>query len=275
MLEIYGLGLVSLLHKSAFLKLKNMKKELLFIVFICLAVQRLLTAQVADQKASEKWDPKFTEAWEVVPKIVTPGTGTSAPSDAIVLFDGTNLNEFTHENGLPAQWEVKDGAMTVKPNSGGIFTKKVFGDCQLHIEWRAPVVVKGEGQGRGNSGIFLQGKYEVQVLDCFNNVTYPNGQAGSIYKQSVPLANACRPPGEWQAYDIIYTEPHFSVDGVKVASGRVTVIHNGVVIQNNTEIKGTSEYIGLPKNIAHGDGPISLQDHGDLVSYRNIWIRKM
>ena len=252
-----------------------MKKELLFIVFICFAVQRLLTAQVADQKASEKWDPKLTEAWEVVPKIITPGNGTSAPSDAIVLFDGTNLNEFTHENGLPATWDVKDGAMTVKPASGAIFTKKVFGDYQLHIEWRSPVVVKGEGQGRGNSGIFMQSRYEVQVLDCYNNITYPNGQAGSMYKQSVPLANACRPPGEWQTYDIVYTAPRFSVDGIKTVSGRITVIHNGVVIQNNTEIKGTSEYIGLPKNIAHGDGPLQLQDHGDLVSFRNIWIRKM
>ncbi|MCU0349197.1 MAG: DUF1080 domain-containing protein [Saprospiraceae bacterium] len=214
-----------------------MKKELFFIVFICLAVQRLLTAQIADQKASEKWDPKLTEAWEVVPKIVTPGVGTAPPSDAIVLFDGTSTAEFTHENGTPIQWEVKDGAMTVKPQSGNIYSKKVFGDCQLHIEWRAPAVVKGEGQGRGNSGIFFQGRYEVQVLDCYNNTTYPNGQTGSIYKQSVPLANACRPPGEWQVYDIIYTAPRFSVDGVKVAPARVTVIHNGIVLQNATEIK--------------------------------------
>lgn len=252
-----------------------MKKEHFFILFICLAVQRLLTAQVADQKASEKWDPKLTEAWEVVPKVITPGVGTAPPSDAIVLFDGANTSEFTHENGLPIQWEVKDGAMTVKPNSGGIFTKKVFGDCQLHVEWRAPAVVKGEGQGRGNSGIFLQGKYEVQVLDCFNNTTYSNGQAASIYKQSIPLVNACRPPGEWQTYDIFYTAPKFDVNGVKVVPAYVTVIHNGVLVQNHTEIKGTTEYIGLPKNAAHGPGPIHLQDHGDLVSYRNIWIRKL
>jgi hypothetical protein len=252
-----------------------MKKELIFIVFICFAVQRIMTAQIADQKASEKWDPKLTEAWETVPKVITPGNGTSAPSDAIKLFDGTNLNEFTHENGTPAQWEIKDGAMTVKPGSGNIFTKKVFGDCQLHIEWRSPAVVKGEGQGRGNSGIFFQGRYEVQVLDCFNNTTYPNGQAASIYKQTIPLVNACRPPGEWQTYDIIYTAPRWSVDGVRTAPGRVTVVHNGIVVQNNTEIKGTSEYIGLPKNIAHGDGPFILQDHGDLVSYRNIWVRKL
>jgi hypothetical protein len=252
-----------------------MKKELLFIVFICFAVQRILTAQIADQKASEKWDPRLTEAWEPVPKIVTPGTGATPPSDAIVLFDGTNTNEFTHENGLPVQWELKDGAMTVKANTGAIFTKKVFGDYQLHVEWRAPVVVKGEGQGRGNSGIFMQSRYEVQVLDCYNNTTYPNGQTASIYKQSIPLANACRPPGEWQTYDIIYTAPRFNVDGIKTVSGYVTVIHNGVVVQNHTEIKGTTEYIGLPKNIAHGDGPIQIQDHGDLVSFRNIWIRKM
>lgn len=252
-----------------------MKKELLFIIFICFAVQRILTAQVADQKASEKWDPKLTEAWETVPKVITPGTGTSAPSDAIVLFDGTNLNEFTHENGTAATWDVKDGAMTVKPGAGAIYSKKVFGDYQLHIEWREPSVVKGEGQGRGNSGIFMQGKYEVQVLDCYNNTTYPNGQTGSIYKQSVPLVNVCRPPGEWQTYDIIYTAPKFGIDGVKVVPAYITVIQNGVVVQNHTEIKGTTEYIGLPKNTAHGDGPLMLQDHGDLVSFRNIWIRKM
>jgi len=252
-----------------------MKKELLFILFICFGIQRLLTAQIADPKPSEKWDPKLTEAWETVPKVITPGTGTTAPSDAVVLFDGSNLNEFTHENGTPAQWEVKDGAMTVKPGSGAIFSKKVFGDYQLHIEFRTPSVVKGEGQGRGNSGIFMQGKYELQVLDCYNNTTYPNGQTGSIYKQSVPLVNACRPPGEWQTYDIIYTAPKFDINGVKVVPAYVTVIHNGVVVQNHTEIKGTTEYIGLPKNAAHGDGPLILQDHGDLVSFRNIWIRKM
>lgn len=252
-----------------------MKKELLFILFICFGIQRLLTAQIADPKPSEKWDPKLTEAWETVPKVITPGTGTTAPSDAIVLFDGSNLNEFTHENGTPAQWEVKDGAMTVKPGSGAIFSKKVFGDYQLHIEFRTPSVVKGEGQGRGNSGIFMQGKYELQVLDCYNNTTYPNGQTGSIYKQSVPLVNACRPPGEWQTYDIIYTAPKFDINGVKVVPAYITVIHNGVVVQNHTEIKGTTEYIGLPKNAAHGDGPLILQDHGDLVSFRNIWIRKM
>jgi hypothetical protein len=136
-------------------------------------------------------------------------------------------------------------------------------------------VIKGEGQGRGNSGVFLQDRYEVQVLDCYQNRTYSNGQAGSLYKQSIPLVNACRKPGEWQTYDILYTAPRFNADGLLIAPGRATVLHNGVVIQLNTEIKGTTENIGLPKNEAHGKAPLRLQDHGDLVSYRNIWIREL
>ncbi len=252
-----------------------MKKEFLAILFITFAAQRLIVAQVADQKASEKWNPQFTEVWEPEPRVVVPGNATMAPSDAIVLFDGESTSEWTHEAGNPIRWEVADGAMTVVGGTGGIFTKKTFGDFQLHLEWRAPARVKGEGQGRGNSGVFLQNRYEVQVLDNYNNRTYSNGQAASIYKQSIPLVNACRPPGEWQTYDIIYTAPHFNADGIKTVPAYVTVIHNGIVVQNHTEIQGTTEYIGLPKNEAHGKGPIQLQDHGDRVSYRNIWIREL
>jgi 3-keto-disaccharide hydrolase len=147
---------------------------------------------------------------------------------------------------------------------------------QLHVEWRSPAEVKGDGQGRGNSGIFLMGKYEIQVLDCYNNETYYNGQAGSIYKQTIPLVNACRKPGEWQAYDIIFKAPVFNEDGSKKSSAYVTVIHNGVLIQNHVEILGTTEYIGPPKNIAHPPKqPIHLQDHGNPVSYRNIWVREL
>jgi hypothetical protein len=221
-------------------------------------------------------DPKATEVWTPEPRVVTPGNNGSAPSDAIVLFDGKNTSEWVSDKDSSAvQWDVADGAMTVKAGAGGIRTKRSFGDCQLHLEFREPAVVKGEGQMRGNSGVFFQNRYEVQVLDCYQNKTYSNGQTGSVYKQHIPLANACRKPGEWQTYDIIFMAPRFNNDGILVAPGRLTVIHNGVLIQNHVEIKGTTEYIGLPKNIAHGKGPLFLQDHGDLVSFRNIWIREL
>lgn len=221
-------------------------------------------------------DPVATEVWKPVPRVITPGTVTNtAPSDAIILFDGENTNEWTHNDGSSVKWQLADGAMTVVKGTGGIKTRRNFGDCQLHIEWRTPSEVVGKGQGRGNSGIFLQSRYELQVLDNYENVTYSNGQAGSIYKQTIPLVNACRPPGEWQTYDIIYTAPRFNDDGVKIASARITVLHNGVLVQNNTEIKGTTEYIGLPKNSMHGKAPLFLQDHSNPVSYRNIWIREL
>ncbi len=227
--------------------------------------------------AQSNGDPKLTEIWEPKAPVVTPGkTSADPPSDAIVLFDGRNLNAWYGEKSSPAAWTIADGAMTVKPGAGGITTKQGFGDMQMHIEWRAPIVVKGEGQGRGNSGIFIMGKYELQVLDSYNNQTYSNGQAGSIYKQLIPLANANRPPGEWQAYDIIFTAPRFYKDGRVQSAARITVIHNGVLVQNNATIWGGSQYIGISKYEMHKDKePISLQDHGDLVSYRNIWIREL
>ena len=222
-------------------------------------------------------DPKATEVWEPAPRVVTPGKGSQPPSDAIVLFRGANFSEWVSvKDSSAVKWYINsDSSTTVLPGSGDIQTKRAFGDCQLHIEFRTPSVVKGEGQGRGNSGIFFQGRYEVQVLDNYENRTYSNGQAGSIYKQSMPLVNACRKPGEWQIYDILFTAPRFNADGILVAPGRVTVIQNGIVVQLNTEIKGTTEYIGLPKNAAHGKGPFRLQDHGDLVSYRNVWVREL
>lgn len=226
---------------------------------------------------SQITDPKATEVWQPEPRVVTPGQGTKPPSDAIVLFNGTNFDEWwSAKDSSAVKWDLnRDSSATVKPQAGDIMTKRVFGDCQLHIEFRTPPVVKGEGQGRGNSGIFLQNRYEVQVLDCYQNRTYSNGQTASIYKQTIPLVNACRKPGEWQAYDILYTAPRFNADGILIAPGRVTVLHNGIVVQLNTEIKGTTEYIGLPKYQAHGKAPIKLQDHGDLVSYRNIWVREL
>jgi hypothetical protein len=220
--------------------------------------------------------PESTELWEPVPPVVTPGERTAAPADALVLFDGTSLDEWTNAQGNAAGWTVADGCMTVKPGSGAIRTKRGFGDCQLHVEWRTPAEVSGDGQGRGNSGIFLQDRYEVQVLDSYENVTYPNGQAGSIYKQSIPLVNACRKPGEWQVYDIIYMAPRFSENGRVAVPATITVLHNGILIQNHVEIRGTTPFIGLPEYISHGlKEPISLQDHDNPVSYRNIWIREL
>jgi hypothetical protein len=238
----------------------------------------LLAAGSIFSAAAQITEPKLTEVWTPEPRVVTSGMGTRPPSDAIVLLGGNGLVEWLSEKDTlkMSPWEVNaDSSVTVKPGAGGMRTRRVFGDCQLHLEFRTPPIVKGEGQGRGNSGVFLQGRYEVQVLDNFGNRTYSNGQAGSIYKQSIPLVNACRKPGEWQTYDIIFTAPRFNRDGIRTSPGYVTVIHNGVLVQNHTEIKGTTEYIGLPKNDAHGRGPIHLQDHGDLVSYRNIWIREL
>ncbi len=224
----------------------------------------------------QKWPPELTEVWEPVPEVVTPGISmNTAPSDAIVLFDGTNADEWESANDSgPVGWKLEDDAMTVVKGTGAIRTKREFGDIQLHIEFRTPAEVVGEGQGRGNSGVFLQSQYEVQVLDSYNNRTYSNGQAGSLYKQSMPLVNASRPPGEWQIYDIIYMAPHFS-NGQVIRPATITVIHNGVLIQNHYELKGNTPYIGLPKYTAHGKAPLMLQDHGNPVSYRNIWVREL
>jgi hypothetical protein len=224
-----------------------------------------------------KGDPTLTEIWDPVPKIVSPGkTSQDAPADAIVLFNGKDFSAWNGKGGKPVEWTIADGAMTVKGGSGEIISKQGFGDCQLHIEWRTPAVVKGEGQGRGNSGIFLMGKYELQVLDSYNNKTYSNGQAGSIYKQLVPLVNVSRAPGEWQTYDIIFTAPRFAADGRLQSQARITVLHNGVLVQNNQAIWGGTEYIGIAEYKPHGmKEPLVLQDHGDAVSFRNIWIREL
>ena len=239
-----------------------------------LAILSLAIASIGS--AQQLTTPEPTEVWNPVPTVVSVENDLGIPSDAIILFDGGSLDQWESRNDDgPAGWKVEDGHATVVKGTGDIQTKATFGSCQLHIEWRTPAVVEGEGQGRGNSGVFFQKRYEVQVLDNYQNTTYPNGQAGSIYKQHIPLVNACRPPGEWQKYDILFMAPEFNADGHKVRSGTLTVFHNGVLIQNNVEIKGTTEYIGLPKNIAHGEDKIMLQDHGNPVSYRNIWIRPL
>ncbi len=222
-------------------------------------------------------DPKLTEVWTPEAPIITPGkTASDAPADAVVLFDGKDLSKWKAKDGGDVKWKIENGAFTVAPGTGEITSKEAFGDCQLHIEWRTPSVVKGEGQGRGNSGIFLMSNYELQILDSYNNKTYSNGQAGSIYKQLIPLANASRKPGEWQTYDVIFTAPRFSDKGLLLSPARITVIHNGVLIQNNAAIWGGTQYIGIASYDKHPDRmPIILQDHGDLVSFRNIWIRNL
>ncbi|HZG25705.1 MAG TPA: DUF1080 domain-containing protein [Chitinophagaceae bacterium] len=227
--------------------------------------------------------PEMTEYWEPEVAVVTPGKMPSntlipAPSDAIVLFDGKDLSKWKNKNGGPAMWEVKDGVFTVKKGTGDISTAQEFNDFQLHIEWLIPANITGKSQARGNSGIMIQGRYELQLLDSYNNRTYANGQAGSIYKQSRPLKNAMRPPGEWNIYDVVYTAPRFKEDSSLFTPGRITVIHNGVLIQNNTTITGHTPYIGLPKYTPHGKAAIRLQDHGDPsapISFRNIWIREL
>lgn len=220
--------------------------------------------------------PEETEVWKPVPEVIDPGEENQPSSDAIVLFDGSDLTKWKAANGGEPGWKVQDGILTVVPKSGAIATRESFGDCQLHIEWRSPEEVKGSGQGRGNSGVFLMGRYEIQILDSYNNITYSNGQAGSIYKQHIPLVNACRKPGEWQSYDIIFMAPHFDSEGDLVRPATVTVFHNGVLIQNHAEIKGTIVYRGEPKYNSHPEKlPLQLQDHGNPVSFRNIWIREL
>ncbi|GIV31976.1 MAG: endo-1,3-1,4-beta glucanase-related protein [Saprospiraceae bacterium] len=255
--------------------MQRLYAQLFSFAIALLFLQCATQAQIAPEEHSRKWPPEMTEVWEPVPRVVTPGVGTAPPSDAIVLFDGTHTNEWRHKDGSPVRWKLEDGVLTVVGGTGDIFTQRSFGDCQLHIEWRTPAEVKGEGQGRGNSGVFLQSRYEVQVLDSYNNRTYSNGQAASIYKQYMPLVNACRPPGEWQTYDIIFNAPRFNADGIRISPGYVTVIHNGVLVQNHVPLHGTTEYRGLPQNVAHGPAPLQLQDHGNPVSFRNIWIREL
>lgn len=236
----------------------------------------LLLCVSGSLQAQTKFQPQDTEFYEPKSKIVYTSPN-KAPSDAIVLFDGTNLNHWVSSanQANTATWTVNNGILVVSPGSGNIQTKQHFEDFQLHIEWKSPDVIKGEGQGRGNSGVFLQGKYEIQILDNNTNLTYVNGQAASVYKQRQPLVSAVKPAGEWHTYDILYTAPRFNKDAILIKKGTVTVLHNGVLVHYNTQIEGTTEYIGLPKIEAHGAGPIILQDHGDLVSFRNIWIRPL
>ncbi len=252
------------------------------LLFLTVAAFGKLSAQETFPKPGEM-KPDMSEFWLPQPEIVTPGDldcdePVPAPSDAIVLFDGKDLSAWKSSKEGEAKWIVSDGVFTVKKGTGDIETKNQFNDFQLHIEWKVPASITGKSQARGNSGIFLQGIYEVQVLDNYGNKTYANGQAGSIYKQSAPLVNAMKKPGEWNVYDIIYTAPTFTSDGSYRTYPFVSIIHNGVIIQNHTRINGTTPYIGFPQVKKHGAGPIKLQDHGDpseAISFRNIWIREL
>ncbi len=256
-----------------------MKKRVLAISLASIVTVTQLLAQ---------GDPKATEVWLPIPKMVTTDIVKSVPPpmDAIVLFDGNNLDKWVSTNDVtkPADWVVKRNMFTVNKKAGNIQTKQSFNDYQLHLEWRIPKNITGEGQARGNSGVFLASTgpgddgYEIQILDSYNNQTYVNGQTGSIYKQAIPLANACKKPGEWQAYDIVWKAPRFNNDGSLETPAFVTLIHNGVVLQNNTELKGATMYIGKPSYKKHGASPIKLQAHGDKsepISFRNIWIREL
>lgn len=248
-------------------------------VFVSAVAVLAVSAAFAQGRTDFPMKPEMTEIWDPEIQVVTPGqTPSDAPSDAIVLFDGKNLSaEWTNGNGAEPGWNVADGCVTVVKGTGIIQTKRQFNDFQLHIEWRTPAEVVGESQGRGNSGIFLQGLYEVQVLDNYNNRTYRNGQAGSLYKQHPPLVNVCKGPGVWQVYDIIYTAPRFNPNGTYFTPPYVTILQNSVLVQNHVALRGPTEYIGIPEYFVkpHGAGPIQLQDHGNPVSYKNIWIREL
>lgn len=265
-------------------QMKNILILLLAFVFVVSCKHNSKEVELEKGKATdagpvEPTKPEDTEIWSPKPKVVTIDEETGIPSDAIVLFNGENFNEWVSAKDSSAvDWILNaDKSMTVKDKAGDIQTKRNFGDIQLHIEWKSPTDVRGNGQHRANSGVFLQNRYEIQVLDNNNNDTYVNGQVGSIYKQSIPLVQASSKTGEWNAYDMVYRAPVFNEMGEKTKPATITVLHNGVLIQDHVEIKGTTEFIGWPKNNPHNKAPIKLQDHGDNsgVSYRNIWVREL
>lgn len=253
-----------------------MKRLLLF--FYIFPVSVIATAQDISTKDFTK--PQTTEVWEPRPRIVTPGTGTGAPSDAIILFDGKDMNKWMMvKDSSSAKWKLENGIMTIDPAAGDIQTKQKFGDCQLHIEFRLPADAKSSSNrdNAGNSGVFMQERYEVQIFDSYQNEVplYANGQTGSIYKQVIPLANASSKPGEWNAFDIYYTAPRFRYNGSVEKPAYITLVHNGVLTLNHFDIQGTIQYIGTPRYEVHDKASLRLQCHGSAVSFRNIWIREL
>jgi Domain of Unknown Function (DUF1080) len=254
---------------------------------VAIACHSLVYAHAATAPdAPQPADPKATEQWDPVPVLVTPSATPGAPpSDAIVLFDGRNLDLWeSSRDHSPARWRVHDGLVTVEKSTGNIQTRQRFRNYQLHLEWCVPEGITGAGQARGNSGVFLASTgpgdegYEIQILDSWKNPTYVNGQAASIYKQAAPLVNAMRPPGQWQTYDIVWTAPVFGPDGTLKRPAYVTVLHNGVLVQDHRGLAGETVYVGRPKYRPFADAPIKLQAHGDPsapISFRNIWVRKL
>ena len=247
----------------------------------------LFSQDLAAQQQATAAKPEDTEVWSPEPKVVTPGENdTAPPSDAIVLFNGKNQDEWVsaQDRSKPADWIVGNGVLTVEKSAGNIETKRKFKDYQLHLEWKIPANITGSGQARGNSGLFLASTgpgdagYELQILDAYNNKTYVNGMAGSIYKQSIPLANPARKPGEWEVYDVVWTAPVFNADGSLKSPAYVTAFFNGVLVQNHFQLQGETRYIGKPFYKAFDGAPIKLQAHGDPsapISFRNIWVREL
>ena len=255
-----------------------MLRSLTSFALLAISLALMAPSLSAQDRAPVYWDVHDPD--RPTPPVVAPGPAPDQPvpppTDATVLFDGSDFSAWTHDDGSPVQWTLEDGYMEVVPGTGGIRTTEGFGDVQLHVEWAAPVEVEGEGQERGNSGVFLMGRYEVQVLDSYQNETYADGQAAALYGQFPPLVNASRPPGVWQTYDIIFRRPHFDANGQMVRPARFTVFHNGVLVQDHVELTEPTAYQDRPPYDAHPDRlPIGLQDHGDLVRFRNIWLREL
>jgi hypothetical protein len=260
-------------------------KDILLTVVVLSVLPGLLAAVTVRPGAQTEAQKADLQKWAIhdesrpLPPVVDPGPPgppAAAPSDTVVLFDGQDLSKWEDMKGQPAGWKVENGYAEVVAKTGAIRTKQGFGDCQLHIDWATPAVVSGEGQERGNSGVFLMDIYEVQVLDSYNNKTYADGSAAAVYGQYPPLVNATRKPGEWQTYDIIFHRPRFDAAGKVLSPARLTVLHNGVLVQDNVELTGPTGHKMRPPYKAHADRlPLSLQDHGNPVRYRNIWIRSL
>jgi 3-keto-disaccharide hydrolase len=247
---------------------------------LCSGIFLLLSATPARAQIDTKW--KIHDLNRPLPAVITPGASSTQdspgkpPSDAVALFDGKDLSQWLDKDGSPAKWQVANGYAEVVPKAGNIHTKNSFGDCQLHVEFSEPVPPKGESQERGNSGVFLMGTYEIQVLDSYDNKTYADGQASAVYGQYPPLVNASRPPGQWQSYDIVFHGPRFDPQGKLLRPARVTVFHNGVLVQDNVELSGPTAHGERPPYKPGPDkAPLALQDHGQPVRYRNIWIREL
>jgi hypothetical protein len=247
-------------------------------------MRSLLIVAIVGAGLSHAGEAQRNPAWPIhslerpQPREVDPGPGSlpvPPPRDAVVLFDGRTLEKWTSASG-EARWIVRDGYMEVAPGSGGIETRDAFGDVQLHIEWASPEVVSGDGQNRGNSGVFLMGRYEVQILDSYRNRTYPDGQAAAVFGQFPPLVNASRPPGAWQSYDIVFHAPRFARNGRVTRPATMTVFHNGVLVQDHVTLTGPSAFQRRPPYESHAAKlPLGLQDHSHAVRFRNIWLREL